>query len=1377
MDEGLTGGEMVARIRAFDWTRTPLGPPEHWPQSLKTAVSICLQSRFPMSVRWGEEFIALYNDAYIPILGQKHPGALGSPVLSRALWGEEEIRALIEPMLRGVLTRGEATWSQDKGIILERNGYPEEVYATFSYSPIRAESGAVGGVFTAVNETTQKVLGERRMHVLRELSARTFEETTAPGTYAAALSVLDAAPRDVPFCLLYMLDAEATTVSLAGIGGAPPAEATPRRFAVHAPDAPWPLNQAWNRLVEVEPARLGPWARALPGRPWPEPTRRVLLLPILHTAEKNPLGFLVAGTSPRLPLDESYRDFLTQVASHIGDAIIRVRAYEEERQRAEALAELGHAKTLFFSNVSHEFRTPLTLMLGPVEQLRSESLGPLTPVQHERLDTLQRNTQRLLKLVNSLLDFSRLEAGRVQAFFVPTPLSEFTHGLASTFLSATEQAGLVLTLDCPPLPEPLYVDRDLWEKIVLNLLSNAFKFTFEGGITVRLRTGRDQVLLDVEDTGTGIPPEAIPHLFERFYRVEGARSRVHEGTGIGLALVHELVKLHGGRLSVKSTPGEGSCFTVALPTGRAHLPPERIGEAPRASGSDPTPFVNEVLRWLPEPLSRPEPAPAPSRQGQGHILLVDDTSDMRAYVAGLLRDDGHSVETVADGHQALAAVRARKPDLILTDVMMPGLDGFGLLRELRANEPTRTLPVILLSARAGEESRMEGLSHGADDYLVKPFSARELLTRVRTQLELARMRAALESEKFRSFVLNVPGAVYECQPEAPWRFTFMSEPVRDLTGHAASEFLAGLTWAPIVHPEDLPLVEEGIAEAVKQRTAYELEYRILHTDGGTRWVSEAGRALYDQDGRAYCLEGILLDITARKQTEQALQQHQRQVTRTLAENATSALYMTDAWGRCTYMNPAAERMTGHAFADAQGRPLHDLVHPAAVGSDVCPVSCALERLLGGPGAPSGAHEDTFARAQGGVLPVAVAASPILRDGERVGSVLEARDLTEQRKAEAALREAQHRKDEFLAMLAHELRNPMAPLRAALKLLEARVQLDDKGRHAIEVIERQTTNLARLVDDLLDVSRITRGRIELRKAVVELPALVENALQSVQTLLDERQHEVSVTLPRKPLRAFADAVRIEQIIVNLLTNAAKYTEPGGTLRVGLERAGAEAEIRVKDTGIGLAPDMLGRVFNLFEQAERPLDRSQGGLGIGLTMVKNLVELHGGTIEARSEGLGQGSEFIVRIPLVEESTAPKPAPEPVAAAAVPSSARRILVVDDNLDAADTLAELLQTWEHTVWQAHDGHAALKGVEEHRPDIVLLDIGLPGMDGYEVARHLRAGPLGHELTLVALTGYGQASDRSRAIEAGFDQHFVKPVDIDGLQKFIEQRPSRAAR
>ena len=1386
MDEGLTGGgEMTARIRAFDWTRTPLGPPEQWPQSLKTAVSICLDSRFPMIVRWGEELTALYNDAYIPILGHKHPGALGAPGLSRALWGDPETRAIIEPMLRGVLTRGEATWSDDQLIIFERKGFREEAYLTFSYSPIRVESGAVGGVFTAVSETTQKVVGERRLRVLRELSLRTAEEKTAEGIYTVAASVLDSAPSDVPFCLLYVLDANGTTATRVGQSGALPADAAPERMGVNEPSAPWPLDPSRSTAVEVDLTREGSRANDLPGGPWPEPARRALVQPLMRKGERRPSGFLIAGTSPRLPLDSGYRDFLAQVAGHIADAIAQARAYEEERQRAEALAELDRAKTAFFSNVSHEFRTPLTLMLGPAEELRMGALGPLTPAQSAQVDTLHRNALRLLKLVNSLLDFSRIEAGRVQATYQPTDLSTLTCDLASVFRSATEQAGLTLTVECPPLPEPVYVDRDLWEKIVLNLMSNAFKFTFEGGITVALRAEEGRAVLTVEDTGTGIPPEALPHLFERFYRVEGARSRTHESSGIGLALVQELVRMHAGTLSVSSTLGQGTRFTVSLPLGMAHLPAEHLGppsEDTQSIADIAAPYVQEALRWL--PASRePEPLLEPTEK-QGHILLADDNADMRDYVARLLRAAGHQVEVVSDGVQALAAVRERRPELVLTDVMMPELDGFGLLQQLRANELTRTLPLIMLSARAGEESRMEGLEQGADDYLVKPFGARELLTRVRAHLELSRLRADAENERFRSFVANVPGAVFASEPEVPWRFSFMSEPILALTGYPASEYLEGRCWAPLIHPEDLANVEARLARAVDRHTPYELEYRIMHADGLPRWVSAIGRALYDEHGTAWSLEGIFFDITSRKATEEALQQYERQVSRTIAENATSALYMTDGEGRCTFMNPAAERMTGHTFVDIRGQRLHELLHPTHADSG----PCALEVLLTGHAARGTGHEDVFVRVTGSTLPVAVSASPLLRAGQRVATVLEARDLTEQKRAEASLQEASRRKDEFLAMLAHELRNPLAPVRSALKLLSSHITLDEKGQHALEVIERQTTNLARLVDDLLDVSRITRGRIELRKALVALPAVVDSALQSVQPLLDERRHEVSVTLPRKPLYTFGDAVRIEQIIVNLITNAAKYTDPDGTLRVSLERSGSEAEIRVKDSGIGISPEMLRRVFNLFEQAERGLDRSQGGLGIGLTVVKNLVELHGGTIEARSEGTGRGSEFIVRLPLTEAPApapahitvpAPTPTPAPAEPRESPPSAvaRRILVVDDNVDAADTLAELLQTWEHTVWQAHDGLSALKAAEEHHPDVVLLDIGLPGMDGYEVARRLRTGPLGPTLTLVALTGYGQASDRSRAMEAGFDKHFVKPVDIDGLENFLRQGPAPAHR
>ena len=460
------------------------------------------------------------------------------------------------------------------------------------------------------------------------------------------------------------------------------------------------------------------------------------------------------------PLDVSYAGFINLVAGQIAASIANARAYSAEKKRAEALAEIDRAKTAFFSNVSHEFRTPLTLMLGPLDDLLARSPTHLSPTAKEQLDLVSRNAARLLRLVNTLLDFSRLEAGRVQAVYLATDLALFTSELASVFRSATDKAGLRLVVDCPDLGEPVYVDRDMWEKVVLNLISNAFKFTFEGEIAVSIHRVGNMAELRVRDTGVGIPVEAIPRLFERFNRVPNTPSRTHEGSGIGLALVHELVKLHGGSVRAESVVGQGSTFFVGVPFGQDHLASGQMGGSRSLSSTavGAKPFVEEALRWLPDSVAGsketfsvhdellPVPCPPASQaELRPRILVADDNSDMRQYLARLLSEQ-YEVETVANGRSALQFAHENPPDLIVSDVMMPGLDGFELLKALRAEEQTRTIPVLLLSARAGEESRVEGIQAGADDYLIKPFSARELLARISGRLEIARLQRDRESQ-------------------------------------------------------------------------------------------------------------------------------------------------------------------------------------------------------------------------------------------------------------------------------------------------------------------------------------------------------------------------------------------------------------------------------------------------------------------------------------------------------------------------------------------------------------------------------------------------------------------------------------------------------
>jgi signal transduction histidine kinase len=761
------GGEMGRLVRSKDWNSTPLGPIESWPQSLRTAVSICLSSNFPISLAWGPQHIQIYNDGYWPICGGKHPHATGQDF--------SECWASAWPVIGEAFERalsGETSYLENQRMFLDRNGYLEETFFTFSFSPIRDESGGVGGLFHPVTETTTAMLAERRMRTLRDLGAHAGKARTSEEAVALAAQTISECELDIPFALLYFLGSEGTNARLmARIGALPESLATPTGDVGVQLPSPWPLLEVARTNQTVLVNDLAERWPGLACGPYPEAAKTALALPITPPGSERPIAVLVAGVSTRLPLNEAYRAFFDLLASAVTSAVANARAYEEERQRAEALAEIDRAKTAFFSNVSHEFRTPLTLMLGPLEDELAEQSSPLPPARRARLETAHRNSLRLMKLVNSLLDFSRIEAGRLQASYEPIDLSALTTELGSVFRSAIERGGLTLTIDCPLLPEPVYVDRDLWEKIVLNLLSNAFKHTFAGEIAVSLRWCADHAELAVADSGIGIPEAELPHVFDRFHRVEGAKSRTHEGTGIGLALVRELARAHGGDVQVMSREGEGSTFKVTVKTGFAHLPPERIGSrtSQTSTATRADAYVQEALHWICEPPTATAPAVSPAEVTatplggtRPRILWADDNADMRDYVSRLLSQQ-YDVTAVADGMAALIAARTAPPDLVLSDVMMPGLDGFGLLRELRAEERTRTVPVVLLSARAGEESAIEGLQAGADDYLVKPFSARELLARVGTHVELARLRREWASELERQVRERTAELLHACQ--------------------------------------------------------------------------------------------------------------------------------------------------------------------------------------------------------------------------------------------------------------------------------------------------------------------------------------------------------------------------------------------------------------------------------------------------------------------------------------------------------------------------------------------------------------------------------------------------------------------------------------
>jgi signal transduction histidine kinase len=591
---------------------------------------------------------------------------------------------------------------------------------------------------------------------------------------------------------------------------------------------------------------------------------------------------------------------------------------------------------------------------------------------------IHRNTLRLQKLVNSMLDFSRIEAGRAAAAYEPVDLATFTAELASVFRSATERAGLRLDVETTPLRAPVHVDREMWEKIVLNLLSNAFKHTFEGGITVRVRDGGDVAVVTIADTGVGIVAGELAKIFDRFHRVPNARSRTHEGTGIGLALVQELVRWHGARIEVVSTEGVGTTFTITMPYGTAHLPADRLTPGSRELPSTRVramTYVEEALKWLPPAPERSDVVSTIGSQGAARILLADDNADMREYLARLLHERGWIVQGVGDGHAALAAAKAQPPDLILSDVMMPGLDGFALLRALRADSLTASIPVVLLSARAGEEARIEGAQAGADDYLVKPFGAQELIARIGAQLSLARERA-----------------------------------------------------------------------------------RALR-------VSEA---------------------------------------------------------------------------------------------------------------------------------------------------------------------ASRSKSDFLAMMSHELRTPLNAIGGYASLMEMEVHgpLTDAQRSDLARIQQSQRHLLGLINQVLTYSLGRAGTA--RYDIVELP--VEDAIVTAEALVvvqaQARGLAYEACRCESALRVHADREKVQQILLNLLTNAIKFTEPGGEIRTTCTADEDSVWVSVTDTGIGIAPDKLVMIFDAFVQVDARLTRPREGVGLGLAISRDLARGMGGDLTVESTP-GQGSTFTLRL----------------------------------------------------------------------------------------------------------------------------------------------------
>ncbi|MEO5603280.1 MAG: ATP-binding protein [Cyclobacteriaceae bacterium] len=1211
------GGEMGKLIRSKDWSKTPLGSPDTWPQSLRTTVSLCIASNFPISIAWGPHRVQIYNDGYWPITGDMHPTSMGQdfkecwfsawPVIGQAF---EEA------------SLGQTRFLENQRIFLDRYGYMEETFFTFSFSPILDESGSVGGLFHPVIELTQQTLAERRLNVLRVVADNTVSARTVEEASSLILECLKDFELDLPFVLLYSVAADGKEANLQGsVGVERDSPLAPAKINLEENSLKsWPFTEVIQNGKAVQVEDLGKIFGTFDCGPYAEPPEQALVFPVtLHGTDHNNY-VLVAGVSSRRNLDEKCRLFYELLSASVTNALTKARAYDEERKKAEALAEIDKAKTVFFSNISHEFRTPLTLMLGSLEELLNKRNGEIAVSDKEAIETSHRNAMRLLRLVNNLLDFSRIEAGRVQAQYQLTDLAKFTTELASNFRSVVENAGLIFQVKTDADIQPVYIDKEMWEKIVLNLLSNAFKYTLKGSITISLTTENNQVLLKVKDTGVGIPENELPKMFQRFHRVQNVVGRTYEGTGIGLSLVSELVKLHGGEISVQSNEAEGSVFTVSIPTGKWHLPKEHVFEKEidfTASLSDA--FIDEATTLIDHSvLTRNGTKSLEGNADASTVLVVDDNADMKAYIKNLLQKQYHVV-TANNGKDALHQIKEHSPQLILSDIMMPVMDGIQLLKAVKENVQTQNIPVILLSARAGEESKIEGYETGADDYLVKPFSAKELLARVASQIKLVALRHATETN-VRNLFMQAPAAISVLR--GPQHIYELANAMylqlmgnRDIVGKPVREALPELEGTGIfklldeVYKTGEPFIGNEMPVTL-QRAGGKLQ------EGFFNFIYQAS---YNDQGE---IDGILVhgvevtdQVLARRKIEESESRF-----RDLADESPMFVFIMEPNAEATisYWNKTWLNYTGQTMQEALGRAWDGIIHPddVPVVLDIYVPAFQNRQPYFIPAVRTRRHDGEYRwySFQGNPRYMA--------DGGFCGYVGVGFDVHEQtmikEKLEALVNERTKKLQrsnedlqQFAHVASHDLKEPVRKIRTFGNRLtqEFGNDLPEKAKTYVAKMQSAANRMYAMIDGVLmyssmDATDQNTETIDLN----EVFSHIESDLEVMITLKGATiQFNKLTTVEGSP-------ILIHQLFYNLIYNSLKFSKDGTPplIEITSEREEDYVRVWVKDNGIGFSQDEGEKIFKTFSRLH-PKDLYEG-TGLGLALCKKIVERHGGAISA-------------------------------------------------------------------------------------------------------------------------------------------------------------------
>ncbi|GBB92369.1 hypothetical protein RclHR1_00200002 [Rhizophagus clarus] len=1369
-------------VYSFDWSTTPLGDRLKWPPSLKTIVDLCLHSVFPIAIFYGPELRMIYNQMYRPILKMKHPQAMGRPF--KEVWSETY--DVMGPIFEAVHLTGKGSFQDDMMLLLQRDGYVEECYFSFTLSPLFKEDGTIVGVFNAVQETTQRVLAVRRLKTLEDLGNRTLDAKSIENACHLVSSALHDNNDDISFALFYVLEDDnhqknikkaklvASTYDEDLVTIKEDDEIEELVFVNGISKRKLPdflLEEFTNEIIyydnniimdkndslndEINDISYWPLQEVITRNTHVIVTLKngfkAVLLPVISSfaGQTDITAIMICGLSSKKALDKDYMEFIRLVVRHVSSSLTQGRSREGERKHAKMLADLNRQKIMFFQNISHELRTPLTLMLSPLDDaiLSCPDDSPILL----QLKMIKRNARRLLKLVNTLLQFSRIEAGSLEAQFHETEIAKLTAELASSFESMAKSFELEYIIDVPDqkelkLSKKVFIDQEMYEKILFNLCSNAFKHTWTGCVTVRLYSENEDdkefVVLEVADTGVGIPNDHIPNLFNRFYRVESRQSRSYEGTGIGLALVKELVNRHGGHISVVSVVDKGSTFKVRLPTGWEHLPPDQVyfddeynakehvrdeklysnrdlfleeseqwiqkkkDEEPDDKSMDLDNDLNDSITGHTIPFSLEDDSLI--FDGNYRVLIVDDNTDMRNYIYGLLNEH-FDVCCACDGLDALKTLRKldKQPDLILSDVMMPNMNGYELLKALRNNQSTQLIPVILLSAKAGEEASIEGLEQGADDYLIKPFSARELIARIRVNIRLSYLRQQLFLQQKRH-----------------------SE-TKQLLFSISSKIRSGLN------------IQETLSTAVQEI------HNILPCD---RFFIIA---IENEDTR-------IMAFSATNQNEPNLQGKlvYFPLEECFEDNKTENLDQNNGVKETSDDTKEIETVT---FPNYYFMAVQNLVSLIALPIKINSKTWGWVVANRPPNKIWSDSETSFLQQISNQISLAITHSILLEEKLKKEAQME------------AMKAANEAKSQILANTSHELRTPLGAIIGVLSAFEDS-QLSEDQKDMVQIMTRASDVVLAVVNDILDAAKLEAKKVTLLNRTFDLFDLMEKTIELFGEKAGTKNIELILCCEPTSLPKYAksDPERLQQVLMNLLSNSIKFTNNKGeiclkvTMKDDNENGTSNTTnstfkkstlfVEIIDTGIGIDSRFIKDIWDSFSQGDASMTRRQDGTGLGLSICKHLVKINGGEMGVQSE-LGKGSRFwftwIVEslpfsaIPITSISKIPSTeiglnSPDTL-------RLKRILVVDSVETARNALAKLIGLSVERIDSFDSFHKGVKTAKVWREthneplyDIAFLSVHEDNVEEVKKASEELRATCGTDHLCITLMVYWSANGRT---------------------------------